>query len=125
MRSTHLLVVLVTAASAACPYMDGQHGTSPPPDHPHDILRRDGASGNSDASAATEDFLSQFYLNDNDTFLTSDVGGPFSDQNSLSVGERGPTLLEDFIFRQKIQHFDHERVSFPHQFRCSSSLRLI
>jgi catalase len=28
----------------------------------------------------------------------------------LKAGERGPTLLEDFIFRQKIQHFDHERV---------------
>jgi hypothetical protein len=29
----------------------------------------------------------------------------------LKAGERGPTLLEDFIFRQKIQRFDHERVS--------------
>jgi catalase len=28
----------------------------------------------------------------------------------LKAGERGPTLLEDFIFRQKIQRFDHERV---------------
>jgi catalase len=32
------------------------------------------------------------------------------DQDSLRAGSRGPTLLEDFIFRQKIQHFDHERV---------------
>jgi hypothetical protein len=29
----------------------------------------------------------------------------------LKAGARGSTLLEDFIFRQKIQHFDHERVS--------------
>ncbi|KAK0349852.1 hypothetical protein LTR94_031384, partial [Friedmanniomyces endolithicus] len=32
------------------------------------------------------------------------------DQNSLRVGERGPTLLEDFHFREKIFHFDHERI---------------
>lgn len=32
------------------------------------------------------------------------------DQNSLKAGERGPTLLEDFIFREKMTHFDHERI---------------
>ena len=32
------------------------------------------------------------------------------DQNSLRAGERGPTLLEDFHFREKIFHFDHERI---------------
>jgi len=32
------------------------------------------------------------------------------DQNSLSAGARGPTLLEDFILREKITHFDHERI---------------
>ena len=32
------------------------------------------------------------------------------DQNSLKVGRRGPTLLEDFAFREKIFHFDHERI---------------
>ncbi len=32
------------------------------------------------------------------------------DQNSLKVGDRGPTLLEDFHFREKIFHFDHERI---------------
>ncbi|POY37317.1 catalase HPII [Solitalea longa] len=31
-------------------------------------------------------------------------------QNSLKAGERGPTLMEDFIFREKILHFDHERI---------------
>ena len=31
-------------------------------------------------------------------------------QNSLRTGERGPTLLEDFAFREKILHFDHERI---------------
>ena len=32
------------------------------------------------------------------------------DQNTLKAGERGPSLLEDFIFREKITHFDHERI---------------
>lgn len=32
------------------------------------------------------------------------------DQNSLRIGERGPTVLEDFHFREKIFHFDHERI---------------
>ena len=32
------------------------------------------------------------------------------DQNSLKVGTRGPTVLEDFHFREKIFHFDHERI---------------
>ncbi|WP_036142293.1 catalase [Luteibacter sp. 9135] len=32
------------------------------------------------------------------------------DQNSLKVGQRGPVLLEDFILREKITHFDHERI---------------
>lgn len=61
-------------------------------------------------SVPTDEFLAQYEINDSDTYMTTDVGGPIEDQESLSVGERGPTLLEDFIFRQKIQHFDHERV---------------
>ena len=32
------------------------------------------------------------------------------DQNSLKAGERGPSLLEDFLLREKITHFDHERI---------------
>ena len=32
------------------------------------------------------------------------------DQNSLRAGERGPTLLEDFHLREKVFHFDHERI---------------
>ncbi len=43
--------------------------------------------------------------------LTTQQGVPVSDdQNSLRVGARGPTLLEDFHFREKIFHFDHERI---------------
>ncbi len=32
------------------------------------------------------------------------------DQNTLSAGARGPALLEDFAFREKLFHFDHERI---------------
>ncbi|GAU91715.1 Catalase1 [Ramazzottius varieornatus] len=32
------------------------------------------------------------------------------DDNSEKAGERGPTLMEDFIFREKMTHFDHERI---------------
>ena len=43
--------------------------------------------------------------------LTTNQGIPVSDnQNSLKSGSRGPTLLEDFVLREKIFHFDHERV---------------
>ncbi|SMF61788.1 catalase [Allosphingosinicella indica] len=43
--------------------------------------------------------------------LTTNQGIPVSDnQNSLKSGARGPTLLEDFVLREKIFHFDHERI---------------
>jgi len=43
--------------------------------------------------------------------MTTQQGVPVADdQNSLRAGERGPTLLEDFILREKIFHFDHERI---------------
>ncbi|WP_407699291.1 catalase [Sphingopyxis yananensis] len=43
--------------------------------------------------------------------LTDNHGHPISDnQNSLRSGTRGPTLIEDFILREKIFHFDHERI---------------
>ncbi|MGB7951200.1 MAG: catalase, partial [Candidatus Binatia bacterium] len=43
--------------------------------------------------------------------LTTQQGIPVSDdQNSLKIGARGPTALEDFHFREKLFHFDHERI---------------
>jgi len=43
--------------------------------------------------------------------LTTNQGVAIGDnQNSLKYGERGPVLLEDFILREKITHFDHERI---------------
>src|SRR4051794_10673733 len=44
-------------------------------------------------------------------YLTTDQGLRISDtDNSLHGGQRGPTLLEDFHLREKITHFDHERI---------------
>lgn len=44
-------------------------------------------------------------------FLTTNQGVKINDDNnSLKAGERGPSLLEDFILREKITHFDHERI---------------
>lgn len=43
--------------------------------------------------------------------LTTQLGVPISDdQNSLKAGVRGPTLMEDFPLREKVFHFDHERI---------------
>jgi len=43
--------------------------------------------------------------------MTTQQGMPISDgQNTLTVGDRGPQLLEDFVMREKIFHFDHERI---------------
>ncbi|MBA2250377.1 MAG: catalase [Chitinophagaceae bacterium] len=55
--------------------------------------------------------LQQNTTNADGQFLTTNTGLRINDdQNSLKAGERGPTLLEDFILREKITHFDHERI---------------
>lgn len=49
--------------------------------------------------------------NNDGTAMTTNSGMKVSeDENSLTVGDRGPTLLEDFHFREKMMHFDHERI---------------
>jgi len=66
--------------------------------------------------------------------LTTNQGIPISDnQNALTTGERGPVLLEDFVLREKITHFDHERIperivhargSAAHgYFECTTSMK--
>lgn len=48
---------------------------------------------------------------DKDSVLTTQQGVPVADdQHTLRVGARGPALLEDFHFREKVFHFDHERI---------------
>ncbi|WP_079219278.1 catalase [Herbaspirillum robiniae] len=55
--------------------------------------------------------LDRVRADDSDQVLTSDQGVPVADnQNSLKAGLRGPTLMEDFLLREKITHFDHERI---------------
>ena len=84
-------LLISTVNAMGCPYATGE------------LHRRE-------AAVKTADFLAKFTLNDTQEYLTSDSGSPIEDQDSLKAGARGPTLMEDFIFRQKITHFDHERV---------------
>jgi len=60
---------------------------------------------------AKQENLAPHKKSDQDEFLTTNQGLRINDnQNSLKAGERGPSLLEDFILREKITHFDHERI---------------
>ncbi|WP_208644251.1 catalase [Vreelandella andesensis] len=55
--------------------------------------------------------LDAFKVDPSDQPLTTNQGVPIGDnQNTLKAGLRGPSLLEDFILREKITHFDHERI---------------
>ncbi|PMC40236.1 catalase HPII [Bacillus sp. UMB0899] len=55
--------------------------------------------------------LEQFRVSDEGEKLTTNQGLNVSeDEFSLKAGERGPTLMEDFHFREKMTHFDHERI---------------
>ena len=54
--------------------------------------------------ATFQDTADKQYLTTNHGLRVND------DQNTLKAGERGPSLLEDFHLREKITHFDHERI---------------
>jgi len=55
--------------------------------------------------------LDQFRVDDKGTNLTTNQGLKMAeDEISLKAGERGPTLMEDFHLREKLTHFDHERI---------------
>ncbi|KAI0546220.1 catalase [Xylaria curta] len=86
-----ILALQQLVSATGCPFAD-----------PANIHARAAGLPQNPIAAATVD--------DSAGYLTDDVGGQISDQDSLRAGARGPTLLEDFIFRQKITHFDHERV---------------
>ena len=65
---------------------------------------------NKDAPAGKGGELHQQASGDTPT-MTTQQGAPVADdQNSLRAGARGPTLLEDHVFREKLFHFDHERI---------------
>jgi catalase len=100
MRSLlYLPLIAGTAFAGSCPYMSGEMG------------KRDDA-GLQETTEQTEEFMGQFKLRDEQGFVTTDWGTPIDDLTSLKAGARGPTLMEDFAFRQKMQRFDHERVCF-------------
>ncbi|KAL2753483.1 hypothetical protein ACRALDRAFT_2036851 [Sodiomyces alcalophilus JCM 7366] len=86
---------MATLAVAQCPFANPGAALK---------ARSDNASVNSRAH------MLQYEVDDSDVYMTSDVGGPIADTISLKAGTRGSTLLEDFILRQKITRFDHERV---------------
>lgn len=55
--------------------------------------------------------LDQYRVNNDGRKLTTNQGLRVTDdEHSLKVGERGPTIMEDFHFREKMTHFDHERI---------------
>jgi len=58
-----------------------------------------------------QDQLNYYKTDNSDQKLTTNQGLKINNnQDSLKAGERGATLLEDFILREKITHFDHERI---------------
>ena len=60
---------------------------------------------------ATIDTLDRVRVDASGQVLTTNQGVAIADnQNSLKAGLRGPALLEDFILREKLTHFDHERI---------------
>ncbi|MBV9329755.1 MAG: catalase [Chloroflexi bacterium] len=72
---------------------------------------RTGRDGFAPDGLTKEQQLHQYQVRPEDEFLTTNQGVrvPHTD-DSLKAGERGPTLMEDFHFREKITHFDHERI---------------
>ncbi|KAL7271725.1 hypothetical protein RUND412_005493 [Rhizina undulata] len=91
-------------ASANCPFMEARGEES--------LYKREDVSASVGSSGLPGDdgFLDQFTVDDTDVFTTTDFGTPVDDRTSLKAGDRGPTLLEDFVLRTKITRFDHERV---------------
>jgi catalase len=76
--------------------------------------RTNGGTGGRVKTPPTNDKLEgleAFREDGTDELLTTNQGVRINDnQNSLKAGARGPSLLEDFILREKITHFDHERI---------------
>jgi catalase len=85
-----------------------KHPASQPAEH-------DAANGRSTSPARPSDpkaaDLGVYREDGSGQTLTTNQGVPVNDnQNQLKAGDRGPSLLEDFIFREKMTHFDHERI---------------
>ena len=95
--------------------LEGIHAEPPSPTAGAGTLSEKNRSSKTGApalqAAALDGGLERVRVNDAGQVLTTNQGVPVSDnQNSLKAGLRGPTLLEDFVLREKITHFDHERI---------------
>ncbi|RPB28153.1 catalase-domain-containing protein [Terfezia boudieri ATCC MYA-4762] len=95
-----LLLGVPLSSAIGCPYAN--HGS--------DVLSKRQDGTDKDRLPGDDGYLDKFYVNDTDVYTTTDFGTPVADRVSLKAGERGPTLLEDFVLRTKITRFDHERV---------------
>jgi catalase len=123
-------IAAVEALAEAMPYnenKEGEHGdlaTQPRPGkavEPEDPSATGSTLSESNASSKTGKPrlglnpgnlpLDRVRTDSSGRVLTTNQGVPIADnQNSLKAGLRGPTLMEDFILREKITHFDHERI---------------
>ena len=90
---------------------DGSHQPPAEPTPPGKQPTAPGSLKAPDTQSAKLQQLEANRKNGADQPLTTNQGTRIAnDQNSLRAGSRGPTLLEDFIMREKITHFDHERI---------------
>lgn len=90
---------------------DGSHQPSPGLSAPGEQPTASGSLKSPDTGNEKLKSLNAQRKNGEDFALTTNQGVRIADdQNSLRAGTRGPTLLEDFILREKITHFDHERI---------------
>lgn len=90
---------------------DGSHRPDPTPSAPGAQPTAPGSLKAPQTRSEKLDALEPFRKGSEDFALTTNQGTRIADdQNSLRAGTRGPTLLEDFILREKITHFDHERI---------------
>jgi catalase len=101
-------------ADASAP-RQGPHHSMPSTSTGASTLSESNESAKNGAAAleprAVDGTLAAKRVNSADQALTTNQGVPVgSNQDSLKAGLRGPTLLEDFILREKITHFDHERI---------------
>jgi catalase len=103
------------APAAASSPPQGPHHSMPSPSTGASTVSEQNESAKNGAPAleprTLDGALADKRVNSADQVLTTNQGVPVgSNQDSLKAGLRGPTLLEDFILREKITHFDHERI---------------
>ncbi|HEY2454679.1 MAG TPA: catalase HPII [Scandinavium sp.] len=90
---------------------DNSHLSPPHPSAPGEFPTAPGSVKAPETQSEKLAALEPFRKGGENVPLTTNQGTRIADdQNSLRAGSRGPTLLEDFILREKITHFDHERI---------------